>query len=149
MLRQLDKQRLLTWAATQQPQAHGAQAAGDAAAGVLSTHQLFALFELLGYSHYLDDAELCDAAVRLLQHVNWALETSEGTPYAGLFRLLAHPDAGVRSKVRTPATHWTVVLMPGGELAVKFSRRMCLLVPAHASMMVQGQTPVALSHKLC
>lgn len=94
VLLQLDKQRLLAWAALPpppQPQA----AAGD----LLSTHQLHALFELLGYSHYLDDAELCAAAVGLLHHVSWALETSEGTPYAGLLRLLAHPGSHVRSQV--------------------------------------------------
>lgn len=97
----LDKHRLLAWVAVQQQQqqAPGDQPAGDPVAGVLSTQQLYALFELLGYSHYLDDAELCAAAVGLLQHVGWALETNGGTPYAGLFRLLAHPDGGVRSKV--------------------------------------------------
>jgi hypothetical protein len=100
----LDKQRLLAWVAVQQQQAPGHQHAGDPAAGMLSTQQLYALFELLGYSHYLDDAELCAAAVGLLQHVGWALETSEGTPYAGLFRLLAHPDGVVRSKVEDAIT---------------------------------------------
>jgi hypothetical protein len=95
----LDKQRLLAWVAVQPQQAPGDQPVGDPAAVMLSTQQLYALFELLGYSHYLDDAELCAAAVGLLQHVGWALETSEGSPYAGLFRLLAHPDGGVRSKV--------------------------------------------------
>lgn len=95
VLWQLDKQRLLAWAALPPPQQQPQAAAGD----MLSTQQLHALFELLGYSHYLDDAELCSAAVGLLHHVSWALETSEGTPYAGLLRLLAHPDSHVRSQV--------------------------------------------------
>jgi hypothetical protein len=97
VLWQLDKQRLLAWAAppSQQPQPQAA------AGNMLSTKQLHALFELLGYPHYLDDAELCAAAVALLHQVSWALETSEGTPYAGLLRLLAHPDSHVRSQVIT------------------------------------------------
>lgn len=97
VLQQLDKQRLLSWVATAQQD----EADAAAAAGPLSTKQLHALFELLGYSHYLDDAQLCAAAVGLLDQVGWDLHTDdEGTPlYSGLLRLLAHPDSGVRGKV--------------------------------------------------
>jgi hypothetical protein len=97
VLQQLDKQRLLSWVATTQQD----EADAAAAAGPLSTKQLHALFELLGYSHYLDDAQLCAAAVGLLDQVGWDLHTDdEGSPlYSGLLRLLAHPDAGVRGKV--------------------------------------------------
>lgn len=92
VLLQLDKQRLLSWAATQLAPVE------QQLASPLSTPQLYALFELLGYSHYLDDAELCAAGVTLLEQAGWALECG-GVPYAGMFRLLAHQDADVRAKV--------------------------------------------------
>jgi hypothetical protein len=92
VLLQLDKQRLLSWAATQHAPAE------QQPASPLSTPQLYALFELLGYSHYLDDAELCAAGVTLLEQAEWALECG-GVPYAGMFRLLAHQGADVRAKV--------------------------------------------------
>lgn len=98
VLQQLDKQRLLSWvAAAQQQPADAGVGAADAAA--LGTTQLHALFELLGYAAYLDDAALCAATVALLDQVAWDIELSDSTPTTGLFRLLAHPDAGVRSKV--------------------------------------------------
>jgi hypothetical protein len=97
VLWQLDTQRLLSWlhpdtSQQQQQQQNGLQ---DSKLLVV-----YALFETLGVnSAFLEDAVLCAASVRQLAANGWQVSTQGGERFPGFYKLLAHPDAAVRSQV--------------------------------------------------
>jgi hypothetical protein len=97
-LRQLDKQRLLAWAAAGGSNAQQQGNAHERASPQPDGLQLMAVAEMLTWPRYLHDSELCAAAVSLLQQLDWQLST-DGALYPGFWQLLAHPDAAVRSQV--------------------------------------------------
>lgn len=95
---QLDKQRLLAWLTPQQQ--HQQQAQQQDASNP-SQQLVMALFEALGYAYFLDDRGLCIAVVQQLVELQWHVATDAGSRFPGFYKLLAHPDASVRSQVRT------------------------------------------------
>lgn len=102
VLWQLDVARLLAWVA---PDAAVTPVHAKAPPEDPTALQLLAAAEVLTWPRYLHDAMLCSAVVALLQGLNWEPgldQDADGaaTFYPGLLQLLAHPDSGVRAKVR-------------------------------------------------
>jgi hypothetical protein len=110
VLWQLDRQRLLGWL---QPPAHQQQQQGlQESLQESRLLVIYALFETLGLEPgFLEDAALCAASVRQLADDGWRVSCGEGQRYPGFYKLLAHPDAAVRSQVRVTGLDETTVTL--------------------------------------